>query len=337
MQTPFDVEHAAKIAEHDGFGAARLDVLALAIGDRRRHLAELDRERAAESAALLAIGHLLQLYARQRAQQASRLHFHAELTQPGAAVVVGEPTGEVAVGALQFQHIDQERREFVSALRQPLDAREHRRLVAKQLGVMRPDHPRARAGGQHQVVARLELLDQLDRQGTRRSAVAGIETGLTAAGLQLGHDHVAAGRLEQLERRESDRWPHQIDETGDEQADFHTFRGPRLDQGARGKRTARRSYHAPRGHRPDRLIGGRAVEFLSADSSRAPFRDVGERIQEFHPGHRAHDAAARYPRAIARHRHAEASVADLGPASVDSASHPHGIDERAPGRARRSG
>src|SRR5690349_109982 len=53
-QTAFDVEHAAKIAQHHRPRAARTDICAFLVDDRRRNVAVLDRERAAESAAMLA-------------------------------------------------------------------------------------------------------------------------------------------------------------------------------------------------------------------------------------------------------------------------------------------
>src|SRR5512140_2729015 len=57
-QAPLDVQHAAEVAEHDRVGAAGLDVLALVVGEVTGDLAEFDRERAAEPAAGLALGHL---------------------------------------------------------------------------------------------------------------------------------------------------------------------------------------------------------------------------------------------------------------------------------------
>src|SRR6186997_2880616 len=56
-QPAFDVQHAAEVAEHHGVGAGGRDVAALVVGETRRNLAELDRERAAEAAAVFAFGH----------------------------------------------------------------------------------------------------------------------------------------------------------------------------------------------------------------------------------------------------------------------------------------
>src|ERR1700730_9471640 len=58
-QPALDVQHAAQIAQHDGVRARGLDVPAFVVGQPRRNLAELDRERPAEAAARLALRHLL--------------------------------------------------------------------------------------------------------------------------------------------------------------------------------------------------------------------------------------------------------------------------------------
>ena len=87
-QPPFDVEHAAEIAEHHGIGAAGRDVLAFAFGDVRRDVTVLDRKRAAESAALFAFIHLAQFRALDLRQQRARLLFDAEFAQPSAGIMV---------------------------------------------------------------------------------------------------------------------------------------------------------------------------------------------------------------------------------------------------------
>jgi len=77
-QPPFDVEHAAQVAEHHGIGAGSGNVVAFAFGNVRGDLAVLQRKRAAETAALLAFVHLAQFDARHLRQQCARLLFHAE-------------------------------------------------------------------------------------------------------------------------------------------------------------------------------------------------------------------------------------------------------------------
>src|SRR5258708_6838860 len=62
---------------------------------------------------------------------------------------------------------------------------------------------------------------QLTREREPRFAVARVPARLAAAGLRLRRDDIVNRGFEELERRKSDRRPHQIDETGDEHADSH--------------------------------------------------------------------------------------------------------------------
>ena len=86
------------------------------------------------------------------------------------------------------------------------------------------EHARAGAARRHDVVAFREGGDGLARDRLGVGAIARIIGGLAAAGLR-GHDDLAARVLEQLDRREADARPDEIDETGDEQAD--PLAGPR--------------------------------------------------------------------------------------------------------------
>ncbi len=87
-QPALDVQHAAEIAQHHRVRAARGDVRALALGDVSGNLAELHRERAAETAAGFRLLHFLQLEARHFRQQRARLRLHAQFAQPGAGIVI---------------------------------------------------------------------------------------------------------------------------------------------------------------------------------------------------------------------------------------------------------
>src|SRR5262249_35237910 len=89
-QPPFDAKHAANVAQHDGIGSRVDDICALLIGDACRYVAELDREGATEPAALFGIAHLPECEARDFGRKRRWLKLHPELTQPGAAVVVGD-------------------------------------------------------------------------------------------------------------------------------------------------------------------------------------------------------------------------------------------------------
>src|SRR6266702_3631824 len=84
-QAPFDIQHAAEVAQHDGLRAARLNIGALLVADRRRDIAELPRKRTPEAAAMLAVLHLRHGDASLREQRA-RLLLDAQLAQPGAGV-----------------------------------------------------------------------------------------------------------------------------------------------------------------------------------------------------------------------------------------------------------
>jgi hypothetical protein len=82
-------------------------------GNRRRDLAELDREGAAETAALLAAVHLLEFDALHLRQQGTRLLLDAHAAQAAAGVVVGDAALVVARHLVDLEHGDQEIGQFV--------------------------------------------------------------------------------------------------------------------------------------------------------------------------------------------------------------------------------
>src|SRR5208283_1342310 len=84
-QPPLDVEHAAEIAKHHRIGPAGGNLLTLVVRKPGRDLAELDRERATEAAAVFALGHLGELQAPDPREQRSGLLLDAHLAQAGAA------------------------------------------------------------------------------------------------------------------------------------------------------------------------------------------------------------------------------------------------------------
>ena len=90
---------------------------------------------------------------------------------------------------------------------------------------MRLDHAAAGARRRDQVVAVLEFGDDLRRERLRVGAVAGVVGRLAAARLRRRHEDLRAAGFEQLDRREADRRPHQVDEAGDEEADAHEREG----------------------------------------------------------------------------------------------------------------
>ena len=189
------------------------------------------------------LGHLLEHEAGNPGQQLARLALDAHLAQPRAAVVVGHRPGERAGHAVELEHAGQELRELVGARGERLRARLHRRVAGEQLLVVRADHAAARAGGRDEVVAALELADDLARDRDRVAAVAGVVGGLAAAGLGGRHVDLGPAGFEQLDGCEPDRGPHQVDETGDEETDAHQALPPAVDgsthrrpPGTRGQR-----------------------------------------------------------------------------------------------------
>ena len=86
-------------------GTAVGDVLALVVGQPRRDLAELDRERAAEAAAGLGLRHLLEHEAGHLGEQRARLRLDAHLAQSGAGVVVGDGPVEAPRNLVELQHV----------------------------------------------------------------------------------------------------------------------------------------------------------------------------------------------------------------------------------------
>ncbi len=145
----------------------------------------------------------------------------AHLAQPGARVVIGHAAAELPGNLLEFRDVGEEFGQLVHAPGEPLDAGPQARRIREQLGVVRLDHPGAGAGRRDEVLAALELGQHFLGERARGGPVARVVAGLAAAGLSGRHVDLAAGRLEQLERRKADARTHQVDETGDEQADAH--------------------------------------------------------------------------------------------------------------------
>src|SRR6266481_4396473 len=116
------------------------------------------------------------------------------------------------------EQVDQERDELMGLGGERIGAREPVGVAVKQLAIMRFQHAGAGARGRHDVIIGREGLDHLFGDGARAAAVAGIEGRLSAAGLGR-HRDPAAGILQELDGREADRRPDQIDQAGDEKTD----------------------------------------------------------------------------------------------------------------------
>lgn len=112
--------------------------------------------------------------------------------------------------------MNQKRGQLVALVRERFGALGEIGIFDQQARVMDPQHAGARPRRCHHIVEALEGLDHLagDRHGV--APVAGIISGLPAAGLGARHLDLAAPRLDQLDRGKGDAWPEQIDEASDE-------------------------------------------------------------------------------------------------------------------------
>lgn len=165
-QPAFDVEDTAEVTEHHGIGPAGLNVGALLVNDRRGDVAVLDRERATESAARLAVLHFGQRHTRQLAQQFAWLLLDAQLTQAGTGIVIGDTAGKSGIEPVNLCHVDEEIGQFEDALPQALVAAMQFRIVAQQVLIVLANHAAAGAGRHHHVVEHLELAQEFLRQVT---------------------------------------------------------------------------------------------------------------------------------------------------------------------------
>ena len=114
-----------------GFAAAALaDLL---VDHRVGDVGVLDRERAAEAAAYLAVGHLDEFEAGDLGEQRARLALDVELAQARAAVVIGRAARRARRARVHAAHIDQEGGQLVDALGERDGAAPPRRVVLQQL------------------------------------------------------------------------------------------------------------------------------------------------------------------------------------------------------------
>jgi len=88
----------------------------------------------------------------------------------------------------------------------------------EEFGVVLDDHAAAGARRGDDEIKALEGGDHVAGDGSGIRPVAGVEGGLAAARLGLGHLHRAAGILQQLHRGKAHGGAEQVDEAGDEQA-----------------------------------------------------------------------------------------------------------------------
>ena len=188
----------------------------------------LDAERAAEAATDVRVRKFGERQAVDRLEQTARLVADAELAQARARVVIGDRAGEGGIDLGHAAHVDQKADQLVDLGLERLGARLPGRLVGEEAGVVQLEHAAARARRRHHVVVGLERFDHLPGDGAGVGPVAGVVGGLAAAGLRRRHLDGASARLDQLDRREADARPEQVDQAGHEQADpghRHSFSG----------------------------------------------------------------------------------------------------------------
>ena len=246
-----DVHEAAEVAREHQLGTGGGDVGCLVVDHFGRDLRVLDAEGAAEAAAHLGAGQLDQLETAYALQQAARLLLDAELAQAGAGIVVSGPRRAFGINARHPDHVGEEADQLVGTSGELACPLAVGGTSGKQLRVVLLEHARTRARRHHDVVVALERVDGLARQLHRIGAVALVVRRLTAAGLCARHGDRAAGVLEQLHRREADRWPEQIDQAGHEQRDVRRF----ADGSVLGSLRIIEMVRKPQGWAPDGRAG----------------------------------------------------------------------------------
>jgi len=83
--------------------------------------------------------------------------------------------------------------------------------------------PRTGVVRRHHVFEAFEFVQQLASERLGRSAVAGVIRRLPAAGLRPRNDDFASRSLQQPDRGKADARPHQVYQTGNEEADAHDY------------------------------------------------------------------------------------------------------------------
>ena len=145
LQSPGDVQQAAKVAGKHRLGSGGDDVANLVGHHADRDVGVLHAESAAESAADFSIRHLGDI-GTDRPQQPSRLLLDAELAQAGATVVIGDRAGDMPrLQAFDTHDIGEEADQFESSFRKSVGARAQVGVVVEQVRQVMLQHASARA------------------------------------------------------------------------------------------------------------------------------------------------------------------------------------------------
>ena len=198
-----DVQQAAQVAEHDRPAPVLATCWHLLSASRAEISPNLIEKVPPKPQQVSALGHLLELEARHLGEQRARLRLDAHLAQSGAGVVVGDRPVEAPGNLVELQHVHEEVGQLEGLRSERLRRARQRGIVVEELPVVRADHPAAGARRRDQVVAALELGDDLARRARGVGAVAGVVRRLPAAGLPRRDDDLGAAGLEQLRSRRS--------------------------------------------------------------------------------------------------------------------------------------
>ena len=220
---PADVHQAGVVAGDQHLGAGLADVPRLVGAHRHRGVGVLDREGAAEAAALLRGRQVGEPDPADRLQQPARPVADAEHPQRVAGRVVGHPVREVGADVGHAEHVDEELAELV-------DPRRGLRDGSLQGGVTGPPgHDRvlvaggagARSGRRHDRVVPGERVDERAHHRHRLVEVAGVDHRLRTAGLRLGELHVHPQPAQQRDHGLAGVGEHRVVDAGDRESDTH--------------------------------------------------------------------------------------------------------------------
>jgi hypothetical protein len=164
---------------------------------RPGHVRVLQRERAAEAAALLGVRQRHQVDAPHPLQQAPRLVAQAQQPQPVTGRVVGHPVRERRADVGHAEHVDQELGQLEGAGGDP----RHRLVLRRQPRIAVTHHRHARSGGCDHRVVRGEGVHEVAQQRQRLGPVAAVGVHLPAAGLGGGELHGPAQALQDRHHR----------------------------------------------------------------------------------------------------------------------------------------
>ena len=98
-------------------------------------------------------------------------------------------------------------------------------IVLEDVGEMMRDHGCARARGHDDVLRIAENVEEVPGDGARFIRVAGVESGLAAAGLGFGEIDLIAEALKHLCDGDADLWEDLIDDAGHKQGDTGAHSG----------------------------------------------------------------------------------------------------------------